>query len=577
MRGQEKVQVYTARRWFLLGLFSIGMAVLMWRVFDLQIRDREVLRSQGDARALRIVEVPAHRGVITDRNGEPLAISTPVESIWATPKKVLADPARLSALAHTLGIGKNELIQSLQDRIGREFVYLKRQVSPDEAAAVEALEIPGVHLQREYKRYYPSGEVTAHLIGFTNVDDSGQEGIELAYDDWLRGEPGSKQVLKDRLGHVVRNIESISAPVAGKPLTLSIDRRIQYLAYRELKAVVNLNKARSGTLVMLDAGTGEIMAMAVQPSYNPNNRGGLKGSLYRNRAVTDVFEPGSTMKPFTITMALMSGLYTLDSRIDTNPGYFRVSNHTIRDMHNYGVIDLTHVITNSSNVGAAKIALSLGAKNLWNIQTAVGFGEPTGSGFPGESGGLLNDYKAWSELDLASVAFGHSIAVTTLQLAQAYSIIAADGVLHPISLLKVDGPVSGQRVLPADTIAKVKGMMETVVREGGTGLKAAVMGYRVAGKTGTAHKATRGGYAEDRYSSLFAGIAPVVNSRLVMVVVIDEPTGSEHFGGKVAAPVFSKVMEGALRILNIPPDDLPSLEKRLIVAGQSNDSGAETL
>ena len=568
MIKQQVNHSYPIRRWFVLALFLFGMFVLIWRAVDLQIVNKDFYRDHGDARSLRVVSIPAHRGNILDRNGEPLAISTPVESVWARPRKVMEQPDKLTVLANALAIDSNKLTQTLERRIGREFVYLKRHVTPDQATAISALEISGVHLQREYKRYYPAGEVAAHLIGFTNIDDKGQEGIELAYDHWLRGTPGSKRVLKDRIGQVVQDIESIEVSESGKSINLSIDRRVQYLAYRELKSAVALHKARSATLVMLDANTLEVLAMAVQPSYNPNNRSGLKSERYRNRVVTDVFEPGSTLKPFTVISALMSGLYTRDSIIETNPGSLKVGNHTITDIKNYGAIDLTNVIRKSSNVGSGKLALSLGSEKLWTMLSDVGFGQSTGSGYPGESAGLFNNYHVWSDVDLATIAFGHGIAVTTLQLAQAYSVIATGGILRSVSLHKVDEVAEGKRVLPKGVVLQVRKMMEAVAEEGGSGLRAAIKGYRVAGKTGTAHKAARGGYAEDRYLSLFAGMAPASDPRLVLVVVIDEPSGGRHFGGQVAAPVFSNVMEGALRVLNIPPDDLPSLKSQTILARQ---------
>ena len=568
MIKQQVNHSYPIRRWFILTLFLFGMFVLIWRAVDLQIVNKDFYRDHGDARSLRVVSIPAHRGNILDRNGEPLAISTPVESVWARPRKVMEQPDKLTVLANALAIDSNKLTQTLERRIGREFVYLKRHVTPDQATAISALEISGVHLQREYKRYYPAGEVAAHLIGFTNIDDKGQEGIELAYDHWLRGTPGSKRVLKDRIGQVVQDIESIEVSESGKSINLSIDRRVQYLAYRELKSAVALHKARSATLVMLDANTLEVLAMAVQPSYNPNNRSGLKSERYRNRVVTDVFEPGSTLKPFTVISALMSGLYTRDSIIETNPGSLKVGNHTITDIKNYGAIDLTNVIRKSSNVGSGKLALSLGSEKLWTMLSDVGFGQSTGSGYPGESAGLFNNYHVWSDVDLATIAFGHGIAVTTLQLAQAYSVIATGGILRSVSLHKVDEVAEGKRVLPKGVVLQVRKMMEAVAEEGGSGLRAAIKGYRVAGKTGTAHKAARGGYAEDRYLSLFAGMAPASDPRLVLVVVIDEPSGGRHFGGQVAAPVFSNVMEGALRVLNIPPDDLPSLKSQTILARQ---------
>ncbi|MEX2524677.1 MAG: penicillin-binding transpeptidase domain-containing protein [Gammaproteobacteria bacterium] len=554
------------RTWLLVMIFITVTALLLWRAFYLQILNKDFLRNHGDARSLRTVTIPAHRGMITDRHNEPLAISTPVDSIWVTPREVLEEEEKLPQLAALLDMPAAELQQMLLDRTGREFLYLKRHISPELAVSVNDLAMRGVNLQREYKRYYPAGEVTAHLLGFTNVDDSGQEGIELAFDHWLRGTPGEKRVLQDRLGRVVQNVESIRPADPGRDLHLSIDRRVQYLAYRELKSAVQFYSARGGSLVMLDAGTGEVMAMAVQPAYNPNNRSGLKSENYRNRAVTDVFEPGSTVKPFTIAAALMSGMYSTESQIATGPGHVRVSDHTIRDIRNYGTLDPAGIIKKSSNVGASKIALSLGPKPLWNLYSDLGFGLPTGSGFPGESAGVLNSYHNWSEVELATIAFGYGISMSALHLAQAYAAIANDGVLQPISLQRQDEPAAGRRIMPAAVARSIRSMLEEVVSEGGTGRRAGVPGYLVAGKTGTVRKSTRGGYAEDRYLSLFAGMAPSSDPDLVMVVVIDEPQGEEYYGGQVAAPVFSKVMKGALRILNIPPDDLPSFNRNSLMA-----------
>jgi len=566
MNRQNTVNVYSARGWLLVACFMIITAVLLWRVVDLQLFKNDFLLDYGNARSIRVVEIPAHRGMIVDRNDDPLAISTPVESVWANPDKVLGDGKKLPMLAKILDMDTNGLRTLLRDRLGRDFVYLKRQVTPDESLAIEKLSIPGINLQQEYKRYYPSGELTSHLIGFTNVDDVGQEGLELAYDDWLKGMPGSKRVLKDRLGRNVENIESIQDGKPGKKLVLSIDRRVQYLAYRELKAAVARHHARSGLLVMLDSKTGEVMAMVGQPSFNPNNRSELRGDRYRNRTVTDVFEPGSTLKPFTVAAALMSGMYTPHTMVNTAPGFFKVSNHTIRDTSNHGNIDVTTVIQKSSNVGATKIALTLGPEKIWKVFTDVGFGQPTMSGFPGESSGLFNTYRSWSELELATISFGYGISVTMLQLAHAYCVLANDGIQVPVTFLKATGPAQGNRVLPEDITQEVRKMLETVVESGGTGQRAAIRGYRVAGKTGTAERAIDGGYASNRNMSLFAGLAPASNPRLVMVVSIDEPSGVEQFGGQVAAPVFARVMRGALRLLNIPPDDIPSINSQLVLA-----------
>jgi len=571
MKTQETAAVYPFRRRLIVFFFVLATGVLIWRGFYLQILNKEFLSSQGDARSLRVVTIPAHRGMITDRNNEPLAISTPVDSVWAIPRQVLEKPETVPELARLLGMEPAALMQMLKERIGREFVYLRRHIPPDLAQAVNALGIYGIYLQQEFRRYYPASEVTAHLVGFTNIDDSGQEGIELAFDRWLKGVPGAKRVLKDRLGRTIRDVESIRPASPGNSMALSIDRRVQYLAYRELTAAVKQFKAKSGTLVLMDSTTGEIISLVVHPSYNPNNRVGVRSENFRNRALTDIFEPGSTLKTFTAAAALMSGRYAADTTIDTRPGSLRVSNHLIKDISNFGVLDMTGIIQKSSNVGASKIGLALGPEPLWNLLRTVGFGEVTGTGFPGESPGMLANYTNWRELDLASISFGHGLAVTAVQLAQAYAVIASDGILRPVSLLKTESSVVGERVIPAEVTQQVRSMLESVVGVGGTGQRANVPFYHVAGKTGTAHKAVGGGYAESSYMSLFAGMAPASNPKLVLVIIIDEPTGGEHFGGLVAAPVFSGVMQGALRILDITPDNLPAAGTRKFVANQAAD------
>ena len=572
MTQQAEKLVYEKRRLLMLCVFVTFMGALMWRAVDLQVLNKDFLQEHGDARALRVVDIPAHRGLITDRNGDPLAVSTPVHSVWATPRKVLSSGMDLLPLAETLSMNVEQLTTILKDRVGRDFVYLKRQVDPDLSAEISGLDIPGIAMEQEFKRYYPAGEVTAHLLGFTDIDDRGQEGIELAYDEWLKGTPGSKRVLQDRLGHVIENVESIRIPDPGRDLVLSIDRRIQYLAYRELKYAVNHHHARGGTLVMLDTRTGEVIAMVGQPSFNPNNRSDLKGEFYRNRAVTDVFEPGSTIKPFTIAAALQSGLYSPLTHVDTHPGFFKVGKHTIRDVRDYGVIDVATVIKKSSNVGASKIALSLEPRLLWDTFSSLGFGQSTGSGYPGESGGYLGISSGWSEVELATIAFGYGVSVTTLQLASAYQVLASGGVQLPVSFIKVREVPVGKQVIPTQTAAQILKMLTAVVTREGTGQRAAVSGYHVAGKTGTVHKAVSGGYSEDRYLSLFAGIVPADNPRLAMVVVIDEPKGGQYYGGQVAAPVFSRVMAGTLRLLDITPDDL-SGDDGHIIAGKSESTG----
>ena len=571
MNKQPTNNSYNGRRWLLIGCFVAATALMLWRAVDLHVIKKDFLRDHGDSRSIRDVVIPAHRGMIVDRNLEPLAISTPVATVGAVPREVLKDQAGIPKLAEALGMQADDLSQLLRDRIARDYIYLKRQIPPERGEYIQSLSIPGVHLQQEFKRYYPAGEVTSHLIGFTNVDDEGQEGLELAYDSWLQGSPGLKRVLKDSLGRTVQNIESIQASKPGKRLILSIDRRIQYLAFRELTAAVSRHNAKDGTLVMLDAKTGEVMALVGRPSYNPNDRSELKGELYRNRAVTDVFEPGSTVKPFTIAAALESGRYKANTHIDTNPGYIKVNDHRIREdnNHNYGNIDLAHVIIKSSNVGASKVALSLGPERMWEMFSRFGLNTITGSGYPGESSGLCNYYNAWSELDLATIAFGHGIAVTSLQLARAYAALADGGVLRPVSFQKLNTPAPGKRILSEKITKKIVAMLEAATNEGGTGTRARVAGYRVAGKTGTAHKSTAGGYSEDRYQSLFAGFAPASDPRLVLVIMIDEPQGIEYYGGEIAAPIFSRVMKGALRLLNIPPDDIGSMHSQVIMADNS--------
>jgi cell division protein FtsI (penicillin-binding protein 3) len=535
---------------------SLVTLVLAWRVVDLHVFHKDFLQDQGDARYLRVVPISAHRGMITDRHGEPLAVSTPVDSVWVQPTAFSSASSEWPKLAKLLKLDLARLKRTISQRQDREFVYLKRHISPDLAKQVMALELPGVNLQREYHRYYPAGEVTAHVLGFTNIDDRGQEGLELAYDEWLKGVPGSQQVLRDRLGRVVRYVEQIRKSEPGRDLSLSLDRRLQYLAYRELKRAVMQHKARSGSAVILDVHSGEVLAMVNQPSYNPNNRGKFKASQTRNRAATDLLEPGSTIKPFTVVAALESGQFGPTSIVDTSPGQFHLGKAVIRDTRNYGRISVAKVIQKSSNVGASKIALALSDEALWKVHARLGFGNATGSGFPGEAGGLLSHARHWRDIEKATLAFGYGLSVTPLQLARAYSVLAADGVLKPITFLRTDGRVEGQRIISTSIAQQVRHMLEAVVQDGGTGTRARIAGYRVAGKTGTVKKAVAGGYSEDRYISVFAGLAPASQPRLAMVVVINDPRGDVYYGGEVAAPVFSKVMAGALRMLGVTPDNV---------------------
>ncbi len=562
MSIDKNIFVYPQRLHFVKGVLLLGVVALVWRMGDLNINQRDFLQGQGDARYLRTVAIPAHRGMITDRNGEPLAISTPVQSVWANPQELAQARESWPMLARLLEMSANELEQQLARRMDREFVYLRRHVKPEMAAEVMALGIPGVALQPEYRRYYPMGEVVAHVVGFTNIDDAGQEGIELMMDERLRGTPGSKRVIKDRLGRIVENVESISEPRAGDELRLSIDRRVQYLAYRELKAAVQRHHAKAGSAVVLDVTTGEVLAMVNQPAYNPNNRSDLASSRYRNRAVTDVFEPGSTMKPFTISAALESGRFRPNTLVDTSPGMMRLGGFTIRDSHDYGTIDVSTVIQKSSNVGASRIALALESRALWDMLSRFGFGYDTGSGFPGEVAGLLNPYQDWRDVQLATISYGYGLSVTPLQLAGAYATLGNDGKQYPTSFFKLDRNElpRGHQVVDPKVAQQVREMLVRAVQEGGTGTRAKVAGYRVAGKTGTVRKAGDSGYNEDHYISLFAGMAPASRPRLAMVVAVDHPDDGEYYGGIIAAPVFSRVMEGALRLLDVAPDNLETLQ-----------------
>jgi cell division protein FtsI (penicillin-binding protein 3) len=553
---------YRYRRLFVLLCMGMAALLLVWKAVSLQVLDKEFLLTQGQARHLRVVTLPAHRGMIRDRNGEPLAISTPVESVWVNPQEIASEQQRIPELTRLLSLNHASVQDTLASRADREFIYLRRHINPSLAAQVEALDIPGVYLQREYRRYYPDGEVTGHVVGFTNVDDVGQEGLELAYEDWLNGEPGAKRVIKDGKSHIVEDVESISRPSPGKDITLSIDRRIQYLAYRELKAVLQEHKAQSASAVVLDVKSGEVLAMVNQPSFNPNNRQNLRSSDMRNRAVTDVFEPGSTLKPFVVATALESGHYTPDTLVSTAPGWMRVGSNTVRDVHDYGQLDVTGVIRKSSNVGMTKIALSLPAEEIWTQLSDLGFGVQTFSGFPGEASGLLPHYTGWNAIETATLSFGYGVSVTPLQLAQAYAVLAADGIRRSITFLHDTEVTEEHRVMPARVARQIRSMLEQAVGPDGTAPLARIPGFRVAGKTGTVRKSIAGGYSDKHYLSVFAGMAPVSDPRLVMVVMVDRPDNGKYYGGQVAAPVFARVMAGALRLLAVTPDNVPLLQTR---------------
>jgi cell division protein FtsI (penicillin-binding protein 3) len=548
---------YNGRWYFLLTVMLLAMVVLIGRAVHLQVLDRQFLKRQGDLRHVGILPVPAHRGRIFDRNGELLAISTPVKSIWVNPKEfreAQVPAGKLKVLAELLGLSSKALEKHIGGSENRSFAYLKRRINPELADQVLALGIPGIYAEREYRRYYPTGEVAAHLVGFTNIDDKGQEAMELAYDDWLKGVEGAKRIRRDGKRRVIEDLESIRPPVPGRDLALSIDQRLQYLAYRELKKAVLQHQARSGSLALLDAQTGEVLAIVNQPSYNPNSRTQVKGSASRNRAITDVYEPGSTMKPFVVALGLELGLYRPDTVIDTAPGTMRVGRNVVKDIHNYGVLDVAHVLQKSSNVGVTKIALNLPSKKLWAFYNNLGFGQPLETGFPGEANGRLSDYQGWSPFEQATLSFGYGVSASTLQLARAYLSLANDGVMPMVSLVRRDKTPESHRIMSGRTAVSVRTMLEQVVTREGTALKAAIPGFRVAGKTGTVKKSGVGGYSSSLYMSVFAGMAPASKPRLVMVVMIDEPSAGEYYGGAVAAPVFSRVMEGALRLLNIAPD-----------------------
>ncbi len=534
------------------GLILAGFAVLAARSVWLQGVRNDFLQQKGESRYERVIELSATRGRITDRNGEMLAVSTPVKSIWAIPEDAHLSPAQSRTLASLLEMDVHELNRRLAAE--RDFVFVKRQIPPDTAAKIARLNLPGVHQQREYRRYYPAGEVTSHLLGFTGVDDKGQEGIELAFDHQLAGKAGSRRVIKDRLGRIIEDVESIKSPQDGKDIVLSLDAKVQYLAYTYLKQAVVQNKAKAGGVIVLDARNGEILALANLPTYNPNNRVRLNGAQLRNRALTDVFEPGSTLKPFTAALALEKGRFRFDSLIQTAPGRLTIGNATIHDAHPHGLLTLAQVIQKSSNVGIAKVAATLAPEEMWQMFDEAGFGQPLKFGFPGEAGGRLRPYKTWRPIEQATMAYGHGISVTLMQLAHAYLAFARDGDLIPLSLTRQESPpVAGKSIFSAQTAREIRAMLEMAVQPGGTAPKAQIPGYRVAGKTGTAHKLEAGQYA-NRYVAAFVGLAPVSDPRLVVAVMIDEPSAGKYYGGEVAAPVFAQVMAGSLRTLGVAPD-----------------------
>ena len=547
---------HQARLLVVSGFFVLVAFVLIWRMYDLTIMDRPFLLGQGDARSLRLVDIPAYRGMIIDREGSPLAVSTPMLSVWVNPKVFAPTPEQLASLARILNISKAKLLKRATEH-GREFVYLQRQLPPMQAKKIEALKIPGINFQEEFKRYYPEGESSAQLIGFTNIDDNGIEGLELAYQPWLMGVSGKKRVVKDRLGRVIEDLGVVKESRPGHLLQLSIDRRIQFFAYHELKNTIENFQAKSGSVVVLDTENGEVLAVANYPSFNPNARARYQLNSYRNKAITDTFEPGSVIKPFSIASALDSGHFTPKTVIDTQPSWMTVHGHTVRDIHNYGVLDVVGVLQRSSNVGVTKMVLASPPEQLIGLLTRSGMGQRTESGYPGESDGSIVKVADANPFVLATLGFGYGVSVTALQLAKSYLIFANQGRLLPVSLLHNTTRPEGIPVLNAKTANQVLAMMEAVVSGAdGTGKQAQVPGYRVAGKTGTSQIAGKRGYEKHRHIASFVGIAPVSKPRFIVVVVIQEPTRNGYYAAAVAAPLFAKVMGATLRMLDIPPDDV---------------------
>jgi cell division protein FtsI (penicillin-binding protein 3) len=552
---------FAARRAALGLMLAAAFVSVIGAAFYRQVLEQEFLKSEGERRFVREPAIAARRGMVLDRNGEPLAISTSVATVWADPQLLAERRETLPALATALDVPQAKLSAKLDEYVaaGKRYVYLRRRIDPQRALAVseviDRFKLAGVGMETEYRRFYPGGEMFGQVVGFTNIDDIGQEGIELVYNDWLNAEPGKRRVIQDGRGRVIEEVEQLKAPLHGRDLSLSIDRRLQFLAYRELKRAVATHRAASGSAVLLDALSGEVLAMVNQPAFNPNGARTESAESRRNRTLTDVFEPGSTIKPFVVAAAMEAGLISPRTAINTAPGYLKVGRNRVRDIRNYGVLDATGVITKSSNVGVVKIAQRMDRAVLWQLYGQLGFGRPTEVRFPGERSGVLPHFEGWSRFEHATLAFGYALNVTTLQLAQAYSVLANDGVKRPVTLIKRDTIPQGERVFSEQTARQARLMMETVVSEKGTARRAAVPGYRVGGKTGTAKKATGRGYAKGKYQSVFAGLAPISDPRFVMVVMIDEPQGKQYYGGIVAAPTFSKVMQAALRLYNVAPDD----------------------
>ncbi|GBE07207.1 peptidoglycan synthase FtsI precursor [bacterium BMS3Bbin11] len=562
----------SVRHWLVLAVIGSLFAVMAGRALFLQFFNADFLKQRGNAQALKVIDVSAVRGMILDRNGQPLAVSTPVDAVSADPSKLYANPKSWKPLAKILGISYSELKAKIKRNRKRRFIYLNRQVLPDTAERAMALDIEGVFLRREYKRYYPLGAVTGHLVGFTNVDGRGLEGIELAYNESLRGHQGKDQVIRDASGHIIEHVSNIERAADGEDLVLSIDSRIQYLAYRALKKAVVENKATSASAVVVDVRSGEILAMVNEPGYNPNNRRQLRSSRFRNRAVTDSFEPGSTVKPLTVVAALENHYVTPQTIIETDGGTMKLARFTIRDTHDYGNLSVSDAIMKSSNVAAAKMALKLKNRELWSVLNRVGFGQQPGSGLPGEAKGAFQNYSDWRDIRRATIGYGYGLSVTPLQLTQAYATLANDGRRVPLSILRRSDAPAGKQVISTTVAKQVRSMLELAVSDEGTGKNARIPMYHVAGKTGTSRKAEGKGYSK-RYNAIFAGMAPATRPRLAMVVVVNEPSSGKYYGGTVAAPVFASVMTGALRLLDVAPDDVS--EDRLLIATGRNETGQE--
>ncbi|MBA1315434.1 MULTISPECIES: peptidoglycan D,D-transpeptidase FtsI family protein [Pseudomonas] len=553
--------LYPWRFRVVIGLLAIMVGAICWRIIDLQVVDRDFLKGQGDARSLRHIPIPAHRGLITDRNGEPLAVSTPVTTLWANPKEMQASKDRWPQLAAALGQNPQQLTERLTQQANKEFIYLVRGLTPEQGQHVLDLKVPGVYGLEEFRRFYPAGDVTAHMVGFTDLDDHGREGVELAYDEWLAGVPGKRQVIKDRRGRLIKDIQVTKNAKAGKTLALSIDLRLQYLATRELRNAIAEQDAKAGSLVIMDVKTGEVLAMVNQPTYNPNNRRSMFPAAMRNRAIIDVFEPGSTVKPISMSAALQSGRWKPTDKVEVYPGSLQIGRYTIKDVSRSEgpILDLTGILINSSNVGMSKIAFDIGGEAIYRVMSQVGLGQYTGLGFPGERVGNLPNHREWRKAETATLSYGYGVSVTALQLVHAYAALANDGKMVPLSILKVDKAPDAVQAIPKETAETVQGMLQQVIEAPRGVFRAQVPFYHVAGKSGTARKATVGskGYTENAYRSLFAGFGPMSDPRYAIVVVIDEPGKGGYFGGLVSAPVFSKVMSGTLRLMNVPPDNLP--------------------